>query len=83
METKMENNMNMTRELVIEPAAQGLQKYLVSLPFDFPEESISRALKIMEPLVRRKSQGEVIHIQAVGDTVEKVLQSLAHEISQL
>jgi hypothetical protein len=69
--------------LIVKPAAPGLQEYVVSLPFDFPEESFARVLKLLEPLVRLRRQGEQIHIQADGDTVETVLRNLERQIKVL
>lgn len=73
---------NTSRELKILPPAPGLQGYLVFLPFDFPEDAISRVLTILEPLVQRRIPGdEEVHIQVTGNTVEAVLQDLARQIS--
>lgn len=71
----------MTRDLNIKSAAPGLQAYLISLPFHFPEEALNRVYKLLEPLVRRPSRCDVIRIQATGETVDAVLQDLAHAIS--
>jgi hypothetical protein len=73
---------NLTRDLQIKPAAPGLQEYLISLPFDFPENSIHRALQLLKPLVQRRIQGgKVVHIQAIGNTVEAVLRDLARQLN--
>jgi hypothetical protein len=75
--------MRQLKQLIFKPAAPGLQEYVVSLPFDFPEESVAHVLKLLEPLVRLRRQGGQIHIQADGDTVETVLRNLARQIRLL
>ena len=73
------------RELRIGAAAPGLQEYLVSFPFDLPEEeAIARIKALFEPIIKRRIQGAgVVRIQTDGNTVEAVLQDLAHKIRQL